>query len=398
MSTVERNKLKLAYEGSVKRVWQCPWQDDSLLFEFTDDYSIFDWGKMPDTIENKGRALAVFGAYFFERLSKPEFWQWLTQQEAPQHLCREFLSALSASKTMQTLQTEGLSSHYQGLVDQSGEHLSLSKAARLAGSVYMQVQKALVQRPHAVVVLNQNVFHYPEVDHSAKTRLIPLEVVFRFGLPAGSSLTERLKKDPSYAATLGLKKQPQEREMFERPLLEFYTKLEPKDRLLSVQEAMLISGLSAEQFCELVERAQASCLALYYLFWQAGIELWDGKFEFVLCDGKILLADSIGPDELRLLYKGTHLSKEMIRQVYRGSSWESALKQAQKLAKERCSLDWKGICQRELNEQPEPLNQPARDVLNKLYGVLANSLSGEELFEKHHSLDEFAATARANGL
>ena len=64
--------LELQYEGSVKRVWSEKSEPDKLWFEFTDHYSVFDWGKMPDTIENKG-GMAIIGAYFFERLAKRSF-------------------------------------------------------------------------------------------------------------------------------------------------------------------------------------------------------------------------------------------------------------------------------------------------------------------------------------
>ncbi|PSQ36969.1 phosphoribosylaminoimidazolesuccinocarboxamide synthase [Halobacteriales archaeon SW_12_69_24] len=37
-------------------------------FVFTDDYSVFDWGKMPDAIPNKGASLCAMGAANFERL------------------------------------------------------------------------------------------------------------------------------------------------------------------------------------------------------------------------------------------------------------------------------------------------------------------------------------------
>src|SRR6056297_2655607 len=37
-------------------------------FVFTDDYSVFDWGKMPDTIANKGASLCSMGAFNFELL------------------------------------------------------------------------------------------------------------------------------------------------------------------------------------------------------------------------------------------------------------------------------------------------------------------------------------------
>ena len=40
------------------------------VFEFTDDYSVFDYGKMPDVIPNKGEALCRMAAYNFQQLKK----------------------------------------------------------------------------------------------------------------------------------------------------------------------------------------------------------------------------------------------------------------------------------------------------------------------------------------
>ena len=77
MNKIKPESLQLAYEGSVKRVWSSAVQKDFLWFEFTDDYSVFDWGKMPNTIAHKGRALALMGAYFFDRLSRKDFWEML---------------------------------------------------------------------------------------------------------------------------------------------------------------------------------------------------------------------------------------------------------------------------------------------------------------------------------
>ena len=41
-------------------------------FIFSDKYSIFDWGEMPNLIMNKGKALCIIGAYFFEKLEERE--------------------------------------------------------------------------------------------------------------------------------------------------------------------------------------------------------------------------------------------------------------------------------------------------------------------------------------
>lgn len=45
--------LKLVYEGSVKRLLERADIPERLYFEFTDDFSVFDWGKMPDSISKK---------------------------------------------------------------------------------------------------------------------------------------------------------------------------------------------------------------------------------------------------------------------------------------------------------------------------------------------------------
>src|SRR5512138_438531 len=60
--------------GSVKdlEVIEKPTIDSSGIgrFHFSDRYSVFDWGEMPDHIEGKGAALCLMGAYCFERLEE----------------------------------------------------------------------------------------------------------------------------------------------------------------------------------------------------------------------------------------------------------------------------------------------------------------------------------------
>ena len=37
-------------------------------FLFTDRYSVFDWGEMPDRIDGKGASLCITSAFFIEKL------------------------------------------------------------------------------------------------------------------------------------------------------------------------------------------------------------------------------------------------------------------------------------------------------------------------------------------
>ena len=38
------------------------------VFHFSDRYSVFDWGEMPDHIVNKGASLCAISAYFYLRI------------------------------------------------------------------------------------------------------------------------------------------------------------------------------------------------------------------------------------------------------------------------------------------------------------------------------------------
>ncbi len=58
---------ELIYSGSVKDIYK---SDSDIVFKFSDRYSIFDWGEMPDHILNKGQSLATMGSLFFKYLNQ----------------------------------------------------------------------------------------------------------------------------------------------------------------------------------------------------------------------------------------------------------------------------------------------------------------------------------------
>src|SRR5580658_7682038 len=111
---IDTPNLNLQYEGSVKNVYSNPAEPQSLWFAFTDQYSVFDWGKMPDLIANKGNALALMGTHIFQTLSDPNFWQRLPQSPHLQkfdgdYLAKRFSHPAFSGKT--GLTKTGLKSH-----------------------------------------------------------------------------------------------------------------------------------------------------------------------------------------------------------------------------------------------------------------------------------------------
>jgi len=383
------DELLLNYEGSVKNVYRSHADPHHMWFQFTDDYSVFDWGKMPDQIAHKGESLAKIGAYFFEQLGTPAFWHALKKSNHLKKFDREFLTGRFRNPVYEELEKSGLASHFMGLVKRP-----------LGGKedqVLMKVLSAEVLHPVKKTIDGQSIYFYETPKEKERTlRLIPLEVVFRFGMGKGSSLIQRLEDNPDYALILGLKEKPLPDSWFARPVIEFFTKLEPKDRHLSWQEAALMAGISSDLFENLVEMAIDSALALHHEFAEKGLELWDGKFEFLLLTEKLasgetrqklLLADAIGPDELRLVYGDKQLSKEFIRQYYRTQPWSQVVTKAQKEAVTQ-GVNWKELCNKDPHGEPEPLPKTVKYIADHLYGTLANRIIGKEIIKNQLSLDQ----------
>ncbi len=57
----------LIHKGSTKDVYQ---KGTNYLFRFSDRYSVFDWGEMPDLLEGKGASLAEFTKILYDEISR----------------------------------------------------------------------------------------------------------------------------------------------------------------------------------------------------------------------------------------------------------------------------------------------------------------------------------------
>lgn len=310
------------YRGSVKDLYEA---GGELVFVYSDRYSVYDWGEMPDAIPHKGAALASLAASFFEYLH-----------------------------------AQGIPSHY----------------LRQAGVNRIAVQPVQVLRP----AWQAGRYDYSAYAARPLHALVPLEVIFRHRLALGNSLQRRLAADPGYLQDLGLAALPADDAVFDPPLIEFSTKLESTDRYLGRSELAALDVLSGAELARLRQQARAIAGRLQALLAPLDVALWDGKVEFAWGGGvwperELLLVDSIGPDELRLTYQGLPLSKEFLRQIYADTPWLQAVRRAKQLARERRTPDWKTICVDELGQQPAPLSAAQREVASLLYQALANGVA-----------------------
>jgi phosphoribosylaminoimidazole-succinocarboxamide synthase len=332
--------------GSVKdlQVTQKPTQTEmgTGRFLFSDRYSVFDWGEMPDHIDGKGAALCLMGAYCFEQLEKL-----------------------------------GVKTHYRGLVDAKG------KAVRLADikepSSVMEVALVNVYKPASSVVNNKIVHDYSVYTPKLKNCLIPLEIIYRNGLPEGSSVFKRLAQGKVTLADLGLDHQPQPGETLAKPIFDVSTKLEETDRYLTWNEAQKISCLSDKELADIKGVLLKADETITKAAANAGLKNEDGKIELAFDDKRQLMTvDVLGTlDECRFTYNGVHVSKEVARQYYKKTSWYNDLEAAKKEMETKGVQDWKALCK----SKPPKLDPKLKKVISQMYTSVANEMSGKKLFD-----------------
>ena len=317
-------------------------------FVFTDDYSVFDWGKMPDEIPDKGASLCAMGAFNFELLAD-----------------------------------EGVPTHYRGVVDpESGEVVPLAEADEPPTEMAIDLTQ-VPDLPHEGRAYDYEAFHAAAGDNY----LVPLEVVFRNSVPVGSSL--RSRTDPADHG-LDFEEWPEGVVQLEEPIVEFSTKYEESDRYLDREEADRIAGLADVAELEAVAREVNRVVTERAA--EADLVHEDGKIECCYFDGEVRVADVVGTfDENRFAFHGQQVSKEFVRQYHKRTQpeWVEAVEAAKREARERDVADWKSLCDRD----PEPLADEVVTAARDLYAAGTNAYVGRELFDAP-SLEDAVAAVR----
>lgn len=310
-------------------------------FHFSDRYSVFDWGKMPDEIPHKGEALCIIGAYFFE-----------------------------------ILKGLGIQSHYRGLVE-NGKVLELKDLKK--PSAVMEVKLTRVLRPKTDKKGN---YLYSNFLSKEGNFLIPLEIIFRNSLPQNSSFVQRIKEGKIMLSDYGLIQIPPEDQLLKNPILDFSTKLEPTDRYLKENEAFEISGLNLNEFKELKEKALNINKIITEEVKKLNLIHIDGKIEMALDPKRnIIIVDVFGtPDESRFFMDGFHLSKEIARIFYRKTDWFKEVI----LRKEENRDNWKENVKSEIPNLPKNLLLG----ISNLYCSFCNELTSREWFKDVPPLKE----------
>ncbi len=311
-------------------------------FIFSDRYSVFDWGEMPDQIPGKGVALNMMAGYNFVELRKAGI---------PSH----FISLYSAQRT----DTEDF------IPEEPVE------------TMYVYLTRVLPIDDDYIAYQNDHP-HY----------LLPVEIIFRNGAPRGSSLFRRLDNARGNPAqfdaileSFNLTREPEPGDMFTEPVYDFTTKLESTDRAISFTEARRIAGLSGDEFDDLLELARVTNAFITEKADAAGFQHYDGKIEAMKYQNTIQLVDVLGTfDENRFLYNDEQVSKEILRQAHKHlqPDWVAEVDRAKQEAAEHDDPDWKSYCR----ISPEPLPEELITLISQIYKSGANQYIGSAVFDE----------------
>ncbi len=263
--------MRFLRKGKVKEVYEV--SEDELEFVFTDQISVFD-KTIPTLVPHKGETLCRTSAHWFKVVA---------------HL--------------------GMCTHFLRL--QSGNRMR-------------------VRRIHVIP-------DYDGISGTTRNFLIPLEVIARYYV--AGSLHDRIKAGSIRPEDVGFSKGhvPAYGDPLPEPFVEMTTKLEKVDRELTTKEALEISKLSRSEYDDLVGAVLKIDARLNADVRKRGLIHVDGKKEFGMDkDRQLMLVDTFGTaDEDRFwdaeaYERGEYveLSKEYVRQYYRGTGYHKALMDA----------------------------------------------------------------------
>lgn len=302
-------------------------------FIFSDRYSVFDWGEMPDHIANKGASICVVTAFFFEKLEEM-----------------------------------GVKSHYLGVVE-DGKVKRLKELKQPQNVLEFKLLRVI--RPR----VEGGRYDYSVYKGERGNFLIPLEVIYRNSLPEGSSIFKRLKEGKLKLEDIGLREMPSPGAILDKPILDVSTKLEATDRYISWEEAKEICGLSDRELDKIREVTLLINELITKEAQKLGLLNEDGKVEYGFDEEReLILVDALGTlDECRFSYGGIPVSKEIARIYYRKTDWYEEVDSA----KRKDPINWKGL----VASKPPKLPPELSLSISQVYMAYANEITGREWFK-----------------
>lgn len=299
---------------------------------FTDRYSIFDYGSMPDMIVDKGKALALIGAFFFELFEE-----------------------------------NGINTRYRG-IPEAGTLKRLADINHPPAALEVDIYRLI--KP----TFDGKEYRYPDYSSDKNNLFIPLEFIYRNTLPPGASVFSRIEKGELTFEEMGLDSPPLPGEELSSSFIDVSTKLEEIDRYPGWEEAGRIAGLSSKDVTDIKKLISKINRLITDAVEKAGFNNYDGKVELGFDEeGNLSVSDLAGtPDESRLVYKGLPANKDILRDYYRNSPWYESISEIKEL---------RGVSWLRYAAPPPPLKEPLSSLISDMYKSVANAITGRDWFD-----------------
>jgi phosphoribosylaminoimidazole-succinocarboxamide synthase len=352
-------------EGSVKtiKVLQEPTLEAPGMADFyvKDDYSVFDWGRMPlaDGAFVDNRALLWESAFNFE-----------------------------------LLESEDVPVGYRGLVMPDGKVMSVDDAAA-SGIQPVAMRMQLVNLIPLPFDEEKGMYDYSGYQRPMENNYMsPIEWIFRVPgrLPDGASITKRIEKNKASLSELGLPPDYKAGDPLPCWVKDISTKYEKEDRYdIPLADMQMMAGLTADEFEQCGKLLMYAARRVVEHAASVGIHVFDGKGEIAVVDrqnSRFSLVDFFGTkDENRRtvlpigkMEKDVPTSKQAKRKAHklRDREWYDACDEEKKLAEQEGRDDWKErVLARGLEPQALPLYFVDAD--NDLSNAVVNAVCSKDV-------------------
>ncbi len=330
----------------MQRLFAVPGDDSVMVTQTTSRGSVFDVGALFE-IEGNDVNRALFRHVLYSRMSDPEVWRQVRAaiQEAPEldeAYRRDLLSGL-----LESCCERGARTHHEGMLDAVTGEVCRSGVPQNPSACNV-VRKYQILKPVRTNFLGASLFDYSQFPQEDGF-VVPLEYIVRFGITSASSVFRKHAAMDSAARRafeqeLGVSRPLEAWQYLEKPISDFTSKFEPEDRMVSKQEALVMSGLSGARFTDSGKLAVLGAWAVRHLVEEIGLRLWDIKWEFAKDGDELVFVDTIDTDSIRATMfieaAGgrfvTHYNKQAMRDYFAllHDDWISGIAEAKALGRQ----------------------------------------------------------------
>jgi phosphoribosylaminoimidazole-succinocarboxamide synthase len=358
-----------------------------VVHRFNDSYTVEGWGKMPDSIRDRGRInAAVFSLLNRRYLSRDSWKAFLRSPDALSF--RKAGGSIPQAGTVSSMlngisESLPLASNYLGLLSE-GAFKALDSNAPLSSSdltgpigfsegatvfpvcAFYQEERAPVSTVMGRAVWDRSVW-----TRQAGPKLLPFEILCHYSLTESScsALNTSQISIPKTSALHTL--QPGVRWDF--PVVELLASNDPFQKRLGLSEALWVTGFSPEKLQELILSATWISSWAAFELKQAGVGLDSIQLRFATdASGGFVLVDAFGLDDLGIQYQGVRAGFETAIEYLQKTVWFDSVLRAKKQALQSGGAEWKKLC-----VEPAPvLDLKVKERVEEEYRKIGNAILG----------------------